>query len=56
MSEAGVHFSKLKLCQGWSVGVAGGTATMTCVRTGLSVYAGSTMTDGLCQDWSVSAC
>ena len=29
---------------------------MVCVRTGLSVYTGSTVrgTGGLCQDWSVS--
>ena len=27
---------------------------VVCVRTGLSLYAGSAVTGGLCQDWSVS--
>ena len=29
---------------------------MVCVRTGMSVYAGSTVNDDLCYDSSVNAC
>ena len=35
---------------------AGSTVTVVFVRIGLSVYAGSTVTDDLCQDWSVGVC
>ena len=32
---------------------SGSTVTVVCVRTGLSLYFCSTVTGGLCQDWSV---